>query len=727
MQLAGANLAPQWVQALTEVCVDTSLAQPAKAYLRFKDPFHLLLGTLKAKIGVQLTIGFLTSDGPAEQVFAGEVTALETSADTQDGTFTAVWAMDGGHRLSRGRRVLTYADTTVKKVVGAAASRAGLRCGEVEADEQAIPYLAQPNVTDWEMLQHLACERGLRVSVEGAAGNVLCLRRAAGKQASVPFALERGKNLLSLRAQLTSIGQVDAVNVRGWEVKAKKALAKSEKVQGKDRVKVGITSADTSTPFKTGEDSVLLVSGRPYATGHDVDTAARALADDCAAAFAELEAEAVGHARLKAGEMVTVTGVGEPFNGLYTVSSCQHRIDLSAPGTAVFRTRVLVGAVPAGPVPPPAPLSAHGVAIAVVTDTKEPHEGQHGMVRLNFPWMGPTYVTDWTRSVQYGGVGGGGVLPLEPGDEVLVGFEHGRLDRPFVLGGLYNGQDTPSEHDGVDLVDPKTGKANRRSLASRDGDRIEILTPAKGAQGIRLITGKDPDRSSLLLDRSAKAVTVFSGTDDNAVSLTLDHAKKHAVLASGTEKDQEKEQVKILLDQGGKILTLSAGTDDKTTVSLTLSHKEKEATLASGTDQDKEQVKILLSQKRNLLTLNAGTDSQTGISLTLDHKGQQAVLASGTDNDADQVKILLDRNKKCAQITSGKDKQEIKLDQKTNTLSISGGKDGSIAITGTNISLKATEKMEMTAQKNLNLSGDLGVAMKSENGVKIGGSTVDIN
>lgn len=39
---------------------------------------------------------------------------------------------------------------------------------------------------------------------------------------------------------------------------------------------------------------------------------------------------------------------------------------------------------------------------------------------------------------------GGGVISPDLDDEVLVGFEHGRLDRPFILGGLYNRLDTPN-------------------------------------------------------------------------------------------------------------------------------------------------------------------------------------------------------------------------------------------------------------------------------------------
>lgn len=34
---------------------------------------------------------------------------------------------------------------------------------------------------------------------------------------------------------------------------------------------------------------------------------------------------------------------------------------------------------------------------------------------------------------------------------MLVGFEHGHLDRPYVLAGLYNGQDRPGVEAGAQL------------------------------------------------------------------------------------------------------------------------------------------------------------------------------------------------------------------------------------------------------------------------------------
>ena len=74
----------------------------------------------------------------------------------------------------------------------------------------------------------------------------------------------------------------------------------------------------------------------------------------------------------------------------------------------------------------------------------------------------------------WAGKGGGGVFSPEVNDEVLVGFEQGDLDRPYVLGGLYNGVDQPSPHD-LPWSTRTSGQVNRRSLVSRTGHRLELL------------------------------------------------------------------------------------------------------------------------------------------------------------------------------------------------------------------------------------------------------------
>ena len=96
-------------------------------------------------------------------------------------------------------------------------------------------------------------------------------------------------------------------------------------------------------------------------------------------------------------------------------------------------------------------------------------------MKLTFPWLSDDYVSDWARTMQPGaGKDRGAMVIPEVGDEVLVAFEQQDPQRPYVLGGLYNGIDTPSSK-GPKLIDSGSGAVNRRSLVSRNGHRIDLL------------------------------------------------------------------------------------------------------------------------------------------------------------------------------------------------------------------------------------------------------------
>jgi uncharacterized protein involved in type VI secretion and phage assembly len=98
------------------------------------------------------------------------------------------------------------------------------------------------------------------------------------------------------------------------------------------------------------------------------------------------------------------------------------------------------------------------------------------------------------------------VLP-EVGDEVLVGFEQGDFDTPYVLGGLYNGKDTPATSP-YELVDRNSGQVVARRLVSRTGHRLELVETAAADNVVRLITGDD--KYCLELDKKGTKVTVRS-------------------------------------------------------------------------------------------------------------------------------------------------------------------------------------------------------------------------
>lgn len=152
--------------------------------------------------------------------------------------------------------------------------------------------------------------------------------------------------------------------------------------------------------------------------------------------------------------------------------------------------------------------SITGVVIALVDDVDDPLKSCR--VRLRFPWMDDTFVSDWSRVVGAGaGKDRGMVIMPEVGDEVLVAFEQGDMRRPFVIGGLYNGKDTPNLGPGS-FLDGSTKAINNRLFTSRKGHQLAFVDADRDT-GIVLQTGDG--NTHIKLDQSNNVVEIVTKGD----------------------------------------------------------------------------------------------------------------------------------------------------------------------------------------------------------------------
>jgi uncharacterized protein involved in type VI secretion and phage assembly len=144
------------------------------------------------------------------------------------------------------------------------------------------------------------------------------------------------------------------------------------------------------------------------------------------------------------------------------------------------------------------PGIVRGVTVAIVAQNKDP-EGL-GRVKVRYPWREDPDESHWARiAVPMAGGGRGLWFLPEIDDEVLVAFEHDRVDHPYVIGCLWNGQDLPPERNA-------DGKNNLRIIHSRSGHRIVFDDGAQGSIDIHLKNDArkvrlDPDGIRITDDR----------------------------------------------------------------------------------------------------------------------------------------------------------------------------------------------------------------------------------
>ncbi|HEX8281810.1 MAG TPA: phage baseplate assembly protein V [Pyrinomonadaceae bacterium] len=125
----------------------------------------------------------------------------------------------------------------------------------------------------------------------------------------------------------------------------------------------------------------------------------------------------------------------------------------------------------------------YGAYPATVTDVRDPDS--QGRVKVRLPWMpdneGGGYDV-WARlATMMAGANRGTWFIPDVGDEVLVVFEGGDARRPYVVGALWNGKDSPPEQmDGA-------GNNYKKSITSRRDIRI-TLDDTEGGETLTLKT-----------------------------------------------------------------------------------------------------------------------------------------------------------------------------------------------------------------------------------------------
>jgi uncharacterized protein involved in type VI secretion and phage assembly len=155
----------------------------------------------------------------------------------------------------------------------------------------------------------------------------------------------------------------------------------------------------------------------------------------------------------------------------------------------------------------------YGVFPALVTDIRDPDN--QGRVKISLPWApdtGGDRYEAWARlATMMGGNNRGSWFIPDVNDEVLVSFEAGDPRRPYVLGGLWNGSDTPPESmDGA-------GNNEKKVLCSRNGVKLTL----DDTDGQEQFIVETPGGQKITLKDGPGSVTV---EDSNGNSIKLESA-----------------------------------------------------------------------------------------------------------------------------------------------------------------------------------------------------------
>lgn len=246
--------------------------------------------------------------------------------------------------------------------------------------------------------------------------------------------------------------------------------------------------------------------------------------------------------RIRIGEIIDVSFPDRmklPPLGKFRIVGIEHEVHRDGHYSNSF-----VG-VPDGTVHIPVPDVKRPLALPELATVKENNDDKgQGRVKVAFDWQKNGKTTNWIR-VQTPNAGVSGAVPKnrgwvfvpEVGDQVMVSYEHGNPDRPYVTGSVF--------HSGSGKGGDKDNKV--KSIITRSGNAIVfddetgsiVITDQTGKQLI-MLDGTDAitvmAKRSITLTNEAESVIVM---DDKSIGLQADtialEGRKSVTLLSGNE------------------------------------------------------------------------------------------------------------------------------------------------------------------------------------------------
>jgi Rhs element Vgr protein len=537
IKLGGSDAPAELMTVLRGVEVDLDLSLPAMCRIEINDGGFRWADDARLRLGQDIEIGARSAEderGAPTKLFNGQIVGAELDLREHGVAFLVIRAFDRLHLLTRGKKSRVFTQATDADIVSNIAREHGLQPA-ADPTPDVHKHIYQHNQTDLEFLRIRAERNGYFLWVEDRKLNFKKPQNAERQRVDLDY----GKTLMEFHPRKAAASQVKQAYVRGWDPQNKRAFVGHASAADYQVVKAGEgkrISAMVQQAFgvSPGDHQV---TDRPISSQAEGDTMAKAVLARLWATDVRAEGLAHGDPRLLPGARIKVEGIGTQFGGEYFVSGARHTLDseghyfthLTIAGFEAATTADLIlnGAVPAassgGPV-------AHGLAIGIVTNNNDPENVAR--VKVKFPWLSDETESDWARVVMpMAGPERGFFWLPEVNDEVLVAFEHGDFNQPFVVGSLWNGTDKPPLTSSAAVGG---GKVNKRIIKTRAGHVI-MLDDTSGAEKIEVIdkTG----RNKIVIDSASGKVTVEAQNDIElkATNITLQGRAKVAISAPQVE------------------------------------------------------------------------------------------------------------------------------------------------------------------------------------------------
>ena len=310
------------------ISVTQHLDPPNSFKFRLNDPKLILAdpqtGLFTEGTRVDISIGFV---GNTKKLIVGEITALNADFPNSGPATVEAEGMDLLNRLSRGTVYRRFdgpdpsSGLADDEIVTQIASEMNL-VPDVDPSGPRTEARVQSNVPSLAFVKQLADLDGYYL---WADGDTLHFKQERPSPNSIT--LEWGKTLMSFSPRLTTAGQVQNIEVRGWDPVQKQSFSVSVERSGGSTSSLS-ASGQTQLTMGSGGQSNLLITDAPVASAQEAQDYAQAILTNQQQTMIIGSGTSVGQPDMQVGTALNLQGIGR-FSGTYTVQQATHAINAS--------------------------------------------------------------------------------------------------------------------------------------------------------------------------------------------------------------------------------------------------------------------------------------------------------------------------------------------------------------------------------------------------------------
>lgn len=447
----------------------------------------------------------LGNDSTNKQTFAGIITKHAIRIRENGVSELHIECRDAAVMMTIGRHSRYYEKMKDSEIFDDLISRYQNVTGDPKATNLKHEQIVQHHVSDWDFMLLRAEANGMLVNVNDGTISI-----APPNTGSKPvFQVAFGTSVLEFEAEMDVRNQ--------W----KKVVAHSWNYSSQNLFDSDITSAPVTEPGNlSGEELADKIKQKDFELHHSGYLLEQELQDWAQAVMlrsrlAKIRGRAkfTGTTDVRPGDMVTLAGVGDRFNGNAFVTAVKHEV-----GNGMWDTHIQFGLDPephsckyandlddglsAGLVG-----SIHGLQIGKVVQLQNDPDGENRIL-VKIPTIDNSARGIWTRvaSLDAGSERGAVFLP-EINDEVVVGFINGDPRHAIVLGMVHSSaKPSPLTAEDVNHKKGFTTRSKMHLLFDDDTKTITIDTPAgnsiKLSEAGTNVEIKDQNSNKITLDSS---------------------------------------------------------------------------------------------------------------------------------------------------------------------------------------------------------------------------------